>query len=155
MPPLHQLAAHRTACYDARLLSIAKKSRGEVREWPNRRAWKARVLETGPWVQIPPSPPDLARHKLSGCQGVGSGAPDLPTGSDDERRKAVSPGATLKGREAIPLSVVNRSDRSVPGASLPGGSSSGCFYRAKSEAKGLGPVQQAPVNPARSGRKQR
>ena len=30
---------------------------GEVREWTNRRAWRARELATVPWVRIPPSPP--------------------------------------------------------------------------------------------------
>ena len=32
-------------------------ARGEVREWTNRRAWRARELATVPWVRIPPSPP--------------------------------------------------------------------------------------------------
>jgi hypothetical protein len=30
---------------------------GEVLEWPNRRAWKARVASPLPWVRIPSSPP--------------------------------------------------------------------------------------------------
>src|SRR5688572_17090115 len=33
---------------------------GEVREWTNRHAWKACVPATGPWVRIPPSPPNKA-----------------------------------------------------------------------------------------------
>jgi hypothetical protein len=79
-------------------LSIAKKSRGEVREWPNRRAWKARVLETGPWVQIPPSPPFLARQAHQDSQPLGSGAPELPRGNGDERRKRCRGATSIKSR---------------------------------------------------------
>ncbi|CUQ66055.1 protein of unknown function [Candidatus Nitrospira inopinata] len=41
-------------------LSYSMPRCGEVREWTNRRAWRARVLATGPWVRIPPSPPNTA-----------------------------------------------------------------------------------------------
>ena len=37
---------------------------GEVREWTNRHAWKACVPAMGPWVRIPPSPPDEASAEL-------------------------------------------------------------------------------------------
>ena len=33
---------------------------GEVQERLNWRHWKCRVLERGPWVRIPPSPPPYA-----------------------------------------------------------------------------------------------
>ena len=93
---------------------------------------------------------------LTDYQEVGSDAPDLPTGIAVEYHNEVSPGSDIEeSRKATPLPAVHRSDRPVPGAPLPTGSSTERFYRAKSEAKGLGPVQQAPVNPARSGRKQR
>ena len=37
-------------------LSVLNKIDGEVLEWSNRRAWKARELATVPWVRIPSSP---------------------------------------------------------------------------------------------------
>ena len=41
-----------------KMLPFSKFARfGEVREWTNRRAWRARELATVPWVRIPPSPP--------------------------------------------------------------------------------------------------
>ncbi len=48
------LAGFLAACYYAVSL---RQVCGEVREWPIRRAWKARVPAMVPWVRIPPSPP--------------------------------------------------------------------------------------------------
>ena len=36
---------------------------GEVLEWPIRRAWRARVPFSGPWVRIPPSPPSPSHNQ--------------------------------------------------------------------------------------------
>ncbi len=40
---------------------------GEVLEWPNRRAWRARVAVRLPWVRIPPSPPPHPIRCLGGA----------------------------------------------------------------------------------------
>ena len=54
---LHSLIAQGRASFDASQFS---KLPGEVPEWPNGLASKAGVLARGPWVQIPPSPPNHA-----------------------------------------------------------------------------------------------
>jgi hypothetical protein len=119
-----------------------------VREWPNRRAWKARVLETGPWVQIPPSPPLLGATGAVRCQGISSGAPAYQPAANDEHRKAVS-------RGAAPIPKGNVAKRY--------GGQSQCrvgtwrvaarrfviwyFYRAKSESEGAGPCATSSCEP--------
>ena len=41
-----------------------------MREWPNRAVSKTAVRVTGPWVQIPPSPPDINSFMtMSGAVG--------------------------------------------------------------------------------------
>ena len=51
----HSLIGQGRASYGASQFS---KLPGEVPEWPNGLASKAGVLARGPWVQIPPSPPN-------------------------------------------------------------------------------------------------
>jgi hypothetical protein len=55
--------------YDPR--SSTKRDRGEVREWLNRPASKAVVVERLPWVRIPPSPPALWAEGPGGLCGEG------------------------------------------------------------------------------------
>src|SRR5277367_2279462 len=61
----------RTPCCDPapRLLSYKSQNRGEVSERLKELASKASVGETRPWVQIPPSPPNLPCKIINVCAG--------------------------------------------------------------------------------------
>ena len=44
--------------------------KGQVPEWSNGRAWKARVGASSPWVRIPPCPRDPPHPQRSGMGGI-------------------------------------------------------------------------------------
>jgi len=62
---------------------IGGENEGEVREWPNRAVSKTAVRATGPWVRIPPSPPDF--NSFMTMSGAGGECLATPRGWDSNR----------------------------------------------------------------------
>ncbi len=79
---------------------------GEVAEWSNARAWKARVGESLPRVRIPPSPPFFFRNSKEKCPpkpwrrrtSMSPGLPPSPKATEDKSDSTAFPRKTRNPR---------------------------------------------------------